>query len=1080
MYFKKLELIGFKSFCEKTTLQFEPGITAVVGPNGCGKSNIFDSIRWVLGEQSAKSLRGSEMQDVIFNGTDLKEPVGMAEVTLTFANEAGFFNIDHPEVSVTRRIFRSGESEYLLNKAPVRLKDILDLLMGTGIGAESYSIVAQGKIDLLLSSRPEDRRLVFDEASGITKYKAQKREALRKLEETEQNLLRVNDIITEVKRQIGSLERQANKARKYKEAFEELKSRELSLALVQKQSLLKEKDEIINQLRQLESRETEFLETVREQEARIANRQSELQSHEDQIMAIRNQILGLENQIVRNNEHISFDKEKIIELTENKKHLEEQSAGLKTRVIADEEKLRAAKEEYGGLERNINEKKSALEEKQGQLNSLAAAIKHSLETIAASKNKIMELATKIANTRNEISDFSAKEQIYFARKKRLELEKAKSFEEKSAIEEALNSITAETESLKKAVEGLNLKISGTRSELEQEGAVLKSIQDNISELEKQTLTLQSHREFLEKLKTKYEDISEAMNAVIYLDKVPGEKVSGLVVKIKDNIDFGAALNNPADPSSYRLRGEAKPIELDTRKIEERINKVQSDLESLKADREIKGARIKELNDSAARLQQELHNQEIALSNKETSRATILEQFNKIKEEEGLILLELQETHNEVSILKKKTASCQGYLSQLNSEELQTKGLISGEEEKISVNSRSREEALMVITQLKTELEALSKRMDSDQATLKMMEETYLHDRESLLNAQKQIEESRAKKEELGAQISDAEFKLREFGNVIQVQNNLLKEAESKYRQVSEGATDFIKKAGSDRKELDSIKKNLHQLQMRDKEIDYKYSSIKERMSASYKVDLESRAECPADCDTGLLSQEIDSLKKKLDSCGTVNLVAIEEYDELKKRYDFLIQQQNDLSSAKESLHQAILKINRTTKQMFLETFEKVKLEFRNYFRLLFNGGDAQVFLIDENDPLESGIEIICRPPGKKLQNVLLLSGGEKSMSAIALIFAIFKVKPSPFCVLDEIDAALDEANVERFSVILQEFVKDSQFIVITHNKRTIANANLMYGITMEQSGVSKIVSVKFADNNKGKKDKDPDADMALA
>ncbi|MDD5653965.1 MAG: AAA family ATPase, partial [Candidatus Omnitrophica bacterium] len=272
MYFKKLELVGFKSFADKTTLHFEPGITAVVGPNGCGKSNIFDSIRWVLGEQSIKQLRGSQSQDVIFNGSDSKEPLGMAEVTLAFDNTNRYFNVDNNEVAISRRIFRSGESEYLLNKQQVRLKDILDLLLGTGIGSESYSLVQQGKIDLVLSSQPEDRRLVFDEASGITKYKAQKKEATRKLEETEQNLLRLNDIILEVKRQIGSLERQANKARRYKEVFEELKTKEVSLALLQKNSITKLKDELIVELRGLELKESQILENIKEQEAKVSTR----------------------------------------------------------------------------------------------------------------------------------------------------------------------------------------------------------------------------------------------------------------------------------------------------------------------------------------------------------------------------------------------------------------------------------------------------------------------------------------------------------------------------------------------------------------------------------------------------------------------------------------------------------------------------------------------------------------------------------------------------------------------------------------------------------------------------------------
>lgn len=327
------------------------------------------------------------------------------------------------------------------------------------------------------------------------------------------------------------------------------------------------------------------------------------------------------------------------------------------------------------------------------------------------------------------------------------------------------------------------------------------------------------------------------------------------------------------------------------------------------------------------------------------------------------------------------------------------------------------------------------------------------------------------------EIAECLRSMEEANHDIEQQKIFLQDIEVRFMEASKGASDTVKKIDADKEELGTIKNSLHESQMQLKDIEYKYASIRERMLAAYKVDVEAIEELAPDADKDHegLSQEIGSLKAKVDSYGTVNLVAIEEYDELKKRYDFLIQQQNDLFSSKESLHQAILKINRITKQMFLETFEKVRLEFRNYFRLLFNGGDAQVFLVDEQDPLESGIEIICRPPGKKLQNVLLLSGGEKSMSAIALIFAIFKVKPAPFCILDEIDAALDEANVDRFARLLQEFANHSQFIVITHNKKTITNADVMYGITMEESGLSKIVSVKFAqDLEKKNKQKEPE------
>jgi chromosome segregation protein len=1077
MYFKKLELVGFKSFSEKTTLHFEPGITAVVGPNGTGKSNIFDGIRWVLGEQSAKSLRGSDMQDVIFNGTDTKEPLGMAEVTLAFDNEKRFFNLDNDEIAITRRIFRSGESEYLLNKTLVRLKDILDLLMGTGIGAESYSIVAQGKIDLVLSSKPEERRLVFDEASGITKYKTQKREAMRKLEETEQNLLRINDIIAEVKRQITSLERQANKARKYKEVFEELKSKEINLAILEKKRLLEQKDGLIKQLNALQSKESELLNTIKEQEAKISNQKAELVILEDNTREIKNQLMSLENLTVRNNEHIEFNQERLIELAKNKKYLDGQIEQVKNRLIIDEEKLSKLKQEYAGINKNIETKHEVLLEKETQINGLSSSIKNSLDNITQTKREILELAAKIANAKNEFSDFSAKQQVFLARKKRLGIEKAKAYQEKTITEECLNNITGEVEGLKKIVEQLNQKISTIKNEIEKEGLTLANINSDIANLERQKLTLESQRQFLEKLKTEYEDIDETLNAVIYLDKVPKEKIGGLVIKIKDAIDLSDEDKAYLDPATFKLTGEAKPIELDTQKIDAKINSLLEDLNTLKEKKTQKEAHIEELNQAISGSQQELRNQEISLANKETSRKTILEQFNKIREEEDVIVLELQDVEREISVLENNLAVCQARLSGLNKEQTQAEDTIRKEEDNISKNSKLREGVLVVIAQTKTELDAIGKRQISDESTLGILEDTYNQDKDSLENLERQLKDTAEKEETLTAEIKDCEAKIREFNDQILKQNNLLGDTQAKYQEASEGTSGIVKKIGADRTELDNIKNKLYQLQMQNKDIDYKYESIKTRMLEAYKVEIESMEVVLKAPDANSLAQEIEKLKEKLDSYGTVNLVAIEEYDELKKRYDFLIQQQNDLVSAKESLHEAILKINRTTKRMFQETFERVKEEFRNYFRLLFNGGDAQLFLIDEQDPLESGIEIICRPPGKKLQNVLLLSGGEKSLSAIALIFAIFKVKPSPFCVLDEIDAALDEANIDRFARVLQEFARHSQFIVITHNKRTIANADVMYGITMEESGVSKIVSVKFAKDLE-EKDRQPSAAVA--
>ena len=1073
MYFKKLELVGFKSFFDKTTLNFEPGITAIVGPNGCGKSNVFDAIRWVLGEQSVKSLRGSQMQDVIFNGTDSKEPLSMAEVSLTFDNGKRYFSVDHNEVVITRRIFRSGESEYLLNKTVVRLKDILDLFMGTGIGAENYSLVEQGKIDLVLSSRPEDRRLIFDEAAGITKYKVQKKEALRKLEETEQNLLRVNDIILEVKRQIGSLERQAMKARRYKDIFEELKQKEISLAILKTNELMLEKDNIINQLNELEVTEGRLLNLIQEHESRVGTYRSDLKAMEDNIMSLKNQILNLDNLVLASEERINFNKEKTAELDENQKYLRAQMEQTKNRLVLDEEKLNGLKIEHDTVNKNIEAKKLLLKEKEGQLSNIGLSIKASLDNIAKTKRDFLELVTKLTQLKNQIADLTNKQQVYLARKKRLGIENSKVREEKAQINNDLDNLAIELKGMEKASLDSSIKINNAKKEQDEENLSLNNINSDIENLEKEELSLQSHKEFLERLKTKYEDISESMNAVVYLDKPPLDKVTGLVVRIKDCFPITSVDKLTIESAGFKLSGEAKPIDLDTQKIIQKLEKIEESLTALGNTKKASLARIEELSKTIHNLHEESRNQEIALSNKKTSHNAILEQFNKINEEEEVIALELSDVGSELAVVEEKLTGLQSQLLGLDKEQKGCEDLILHEQNNIDVNSKTREEVLVMIAQTKTEAEGLMKRLDYDQATLKILEDTYQQDKESLLNLQRQAGENDAKRGNLALEIKNLEFKIEQAHLDIEGQNNKLKETEGKYKEISEGVSDSIEKMESDRKELDALKNKLYELQMQNKDVDFKVISIKDMVLQAYKIDLHTSS-LPAEIDRSILSQNIQRLKEKLDACGTVNLVAIEEYDELKKRYDFLTQQQNDLVCAKESVHEAISKINRTTKKMFLETFERVRQEFRNYFKLLFNGGDAQIFLIDEQDPLESGIEIICRPPGKKLQNVLLLSGGEKSLSAIALIFAIFKVKPSPFCVLDEIDAALDEANVDRFSRMFQEFVKDSQFIVITHNKKTILNADVMYGITMQESGVSKIVSVKFAEN-KTIKDKEPEA-----
>jgi chromosome segregation protein len=1113
MYFKRLELVGFKSFMDKTVLNFEPGITAVVGPNGCGKSNVFDSIRWVLGEQSAKALRGSDMQDIIFNGTDTKQAVGMAEVSLSFDNENKHFPLEHEEVTITRRIFRSGESEYLLNRQQVRLKDIQDLLLGTGIGAESYSIIAQGKIDLILSSKPEDRRMVFDEASGITKYKAQKREALRRLEETEQNLLRINDIITEVRRSIGYLERQANKARRYKSTFEELKVKEIRLAIFQKNNLINEKFRITGQLDSLKNQEEGIQSEIKDQEARISQRNIELKELQENLQKIKDGILNSQNLIQNFTQHINFDSERIKEQDATNIYLQTQISQAKERLSLEEEKLKKLKEEELTLKQALAEKTLSLKSNEEQLNNLLTALKISQDNIVFSKKGILDMATKISGVKNELTDLNSRQQVFLARQKRLELEKAKVTEEKSQVEENLNSMYAELLALEKECGQINQNLAGFKAEAQDQTLALKEKVSSIEELERKKLSLQSQKEFLEKLKNQYEDISESMNATIYLDRQPVEKMTGLVVKIKE---FQSADNvSASEPASaaFKVSGEAKPIDLDAQKVIEKLGKVEQDLQSLNGERHALEGQIQKLNSFVLELGSKAQEQELSLANKKTVHHTVLEQYNKVKEEEEIIDLELSDVKNEMEGLQTKLCVARQDLSGLELKDQDLQKAIQTEQENINLNSKLKEEVLVVIAQVKTEIENINSRLNSEDTSYTVLENTVGQEKANIAGLKDKISETQKRKQELIDETKEIEERIIRSTKEIELETSSLGQGQKRFEDLQDGMQDIVDRIEQGKKKLEAMKDNSYQLQMDQKDLDFKYQSLKERLMNAYKIDLDNlvsvnyeREAVPEvgatesetqngsvqetlavieteknvfniediqPVDENALSSEIDKLKERIDSYGTVNLVAIEEYDELKKRYDFLTQQQNDLVTAKESLQEAIQKINRTTKKMFLETFEQVREQFRNYFRLLFNGGDAQVYLIDEQDPLESGIEIICRPPGKKLQNVLLLSGGEKSLAAIALIFAIFKVKPAPFCVLDEIDAALDESNVDRFGRLLQEFSLTAQFIVITHNKRTIANANVMYGITMQESGVSKIVSVKFAEGKK-EKEKEPE------
>jgi chromosome segregation protein len=1184
MYFKSLELLGFKSFAEKTKLNFEPGVTAIVGPNGCGKSNIADGIRWVLGEQSAKSLRAGSMQDVIFNGTDTQEPINFAEVSLVFSNEKRALPIDYDEVTITRRVFRSGETEYLLNKTPVRLKDISELLMGTGIGTESYSIIEQGKMDLILSSRPEDRRFVFEEASGITKYKAKKKEALRKLEQTEANLLRINDIILEVKRQIGSIERQARKAERYKEDFDKLKDLETKSAFSEYKALKTQDKTFAVENEDLKVRERETASEMTAVSSKISRLRQSLDEVTARISELRNKHTSMSGSVDMNTQRIEMNEERIRELSESRSSVGREIESIRAKIAESEELIKSLS---AGLEKTLalkRERQKLVAEKNLKLSSLTKEIDDTEEKIRVSKLQAVEYLAQETKIKNELIKLGADLQNRHARERRLMIEKDTVEKELRAADTALDAITRECVEAESKMSALKSGLNAKRASRDAAAAEAEAVKASIAQEDNRIAATKSKIELLEDVVRKHEGFYQGVKGLLLKMEEGDRAFRGILGVVADMIRVergyeeavGAFLGDSAQilvtekesdishavehlkagrlgrasfislETAGRLNGfkwagfaapkDSKPlrdfVKTDTRyeriidhlfknayvvdslecapdrgirasgatlltrsgsmysngvfyggsstEGEEslligrrnKLENLKTDLKAaeqksaaLKTESERKASEALAFSDGISSLEDLLRAEEMAVSGLGMKRDAQGESAKKLKEELSVAELELDEVREIVKELTKKGGALNSELNGIENGKSGTEAFIH-ESQLAAADRRSSREKLSV-----------------DIATL--VAENQSVDREEV-SLREAVEKEGANLRELCGSASSKEAALADYGSravslaaeieelkkqntAIQAELKVLSDESVVLEKERSNMTDALSVDELQLKDsesaVESLRNQIRDLDVKLTEASYKKTNLRERILQSYKVDLE---ETHLDLDDGIdwdaLKSQVAELREKLDKMGPVNLVAIDEHKELEERHSFLVHQQEDLVNAKDSLMKAVQKINKTTKELFIDTFQKIQVEFKNFFRLLFGGGQAELVLIDEQDVLECGIEIIVRPPGKKLQNMMLLSGGEKAMTATALLFAIFKVKPSPFCVLDEIDAPLDESNIDRFSRVLKDFLKISQFIIITHNKRTIELADVMYGITMQERGVSKIVSVKFMEN----------------
>ncbi|MDD5200957.1 MAG: chromosome segregation protein SMC [Terrimicrobiaceae bacterium] len=1215
MYLQSLEMVGFKSFAPKTTLHFNEGVTAVVGPNGCGKSNVLDALRWVLGEQSAKALRGGEMSDVIFSGTDSRQPLGMAEVSLTFTNCEAELGVEWNEVRITRRVFRDGKSDYLLNKSPCRLKDIHELFMDTGIGRSAYSVMEQGKIDAILSSRPEDRRAIFEEAAGITKYKAQKKEALRKLEYTDANLLRVSDIIKEVKRQIGSLQRQAGKARRYQALMEDMRTFDTHLSHRNYVDLRSDLDGVRAQLAGAE--------------AARSGHEAEIESREAELGALRGQLGELEAQVNATRDGIQTQRNRIYSaetrIASNTERCEEARTMIernRLEIAACEEKRREQENQIVRTDAMISEMLDLLRSGEQQLSEANERLRVVREDRVNEERAAQELNSgigrieaRLSDLRRDVSAAAGKREAGEARLQILKNEEAGAHEALAAAEGRATEAQGRMESTAIELESAQAAADEAQSSHDDAQRARQQIEVEWNAANRTLTEQESRLELLRQLAEAGEGFGEGTQAVLrgldnaelFKPALHGALASFIEVEAKfipaveaalggnlqalvfkdpsvaaaaiqalgagklgraaivprdwlasgpqqdsQELPEGAlawagdciAITDPVGELARRLLARVAVVDgidaaFDLKTRHRTLGFVTLDGDFVSREGIVHGGRTGGASSSAlARknqirsLEKELAASQAIVAEFGAKRVAAVETFDAAQDALRAMRETMQSAQvahstarNEMTMLERQRAEAVRRLENFSREAAsleQSVGEAAARAAELDSGMGGLEAALMETRQRQGEAAARieaardRERLATDElnelrvrvATERQQQETLARQRGPLTARVAELSDLLDQRErdiaEYETRISSLEAEAAEFQLSIENWKLLLETGEQEIAGlvaqrggIQERADAIESELRASRRQLAEIQEARGRCEVRGTQLEMRIEHVCEHVMQRYQLALdefqpdndslvvalrdrekrkategpESPEEAglvessPAGEDEGVpwgrIEELVAELSGKLDGMGPVNLDAIQEYDELEERHAFLEQQNTDLVNSKAELLEVISKINRTTRELFAETFEKIRGNFQEMFTELFGGGKANLILTDESDPLESGIEIIAKPPGKQLQSITLLSGGEKTMTAVALLFSIYMVKPSPFCVLDEMDAPLDESNISRFIKILDRFVGQSQFVVITHNKRTIARADTVFGVTMEEHGVSKIVGVKF-------------------
>ena len=924
MFLKSLDIFGFKSFADRTHIDFSDGITALLGPNGCGKSNIVDAIKWVLAENKAKNLRATSKEDVIFNGTERRSPLNVAEVTLTMSNETGLLPLEESEIAIKRRLYRNGDNEYFINNKPASGRDILRLFMDTGVGKSAYSVMEQGKIDQILSSKPEDRRYLFEEAAGISKSKVECQEAERQLEIVRNNMKQIEASIVEIKKSYDTLKVQAEKTSKYRNLKEEIFNYDLDITLIKLKNFIQERARHEKELREVELKRNEVRSQIDEINNSITENTDKVKEMQEMLYSKQTEAFGLQK-----------EKNGKLELI---KKFNEDASKIKLKITQLEATLKSVQDRIDDLNQEIDENKASLHDKQKQLSDISTNIENFKENIELSSNQITENSKNIQNIKQKIQDLTEKDHTLQQNLTQITEDIV------TLLDSKMNEQGFSENALKTARENLEMTVSKLKIFTEGRKNIFSDfINASSSNLE----------QWQKKLKEAVDAFSEANALTVSLEK---------------------SLNDFINSSPSFISDFLSPEGIMTKK-----RKIDSEIQDNKNEISSNSSKIEELN-------------------------------------------------SENSILSTKIEEFKDTLDKLKLNKVRMQEQISSSEKQVLILQRN----------LSTEQNSL--RGTEDQ----LYEENKAHEdlQEQIIDLQSELAEIEHKGQKLVEEMNSLDEKIQESNSRVSGKKDTLIRKQNEQKKYQEQFEKLSLSLAASETEIKNIKQNFQEQNSRD------LMEFEEHM---YKITTPI-----AD-----LREKLAAAKTEFKNLGQVNLMAVEEFAEQKERYEKQKANYDDTQKSLENLIRVSEEIKAKSSEMFIETYNKIKKNFHNMFRRLFNGGRAELKLQDPQNVLTSGIDILAQPPGKKLESIGLLSGGEKTMTAVALLFATYQVRPSPFCLLDEIDAALDDKNVSSFVTALESFSKVSQYIVITHNKKTVLGAKTMLGITMEESGVSKIVQFRL-------------------